>query len=635
MTFNLFKSYVFLLFLSINAWAVEGDKPLEPSINFTIHSSFDSDTFSARINLQPWLSYQKLLALETEYDLMSNQQKIWWLLRKGQAENLLYFFDKLKQSIQQAQQLTNPETSLKAKSLLNVYEGMSNRRDGYYSHSTKVLRTALNQAKAGHLNRIYVIAKQELAFTRSLTELYETSLNDMQEAYVEAFALNDQFLIAIINETYGAIYGYMQDYEKSIEYYEKALYSYERLGYKAHIAEAIYGLASTYRYWQKYKLAAENFELYQQKVSFTPNTDITFYGAYGLGMTLAEEGQCIRALVIIKQALTLNGLIDYNAELYKRKASCHIRLNEFSKAEVALNKAIEIFSVLPEIANTTWALELIKIKSDLAKAQQKHELALTLLTQYHQQYTALMKSNSTARLINVRTALENERSSIEQVLGTQRSRVRSLEIASEQKQAIYNIYIIIIITVLTLIILAIIITQYRNNKKMYALSIKDPLSNLFNRRYIFDYLDERLSNISLEKSSLSVMLIDIDDFKAVNDQYGHPVGDEVIKEIASIGGDVLRHEDIMGRIGGEEFLCILPRTNSHQSEVIANRFIEAISAYRFLNNPKLKITISIGIASLSKSSPDSQSLYLHADQALYQAKHAGKNTLVVYSDHNG
>jgi len=136
-------------------------------------------------------------------------------------------------------------------------------------------------------------------------------------------------------------------------------------------------------------------------------------------------------------------------------------------------------------------------------------------------------------------------------------------------------------------------------------------------------------------------LLDIDNFKHVNDIYGHPFGDAVIKKVAEIGKLTLRGEDVMGRIGGEEFLCILPRMEAAQSLIIAERLRENISQQCFKMNkqtaPKeqkdvVSVTVSIGIASLSDSAHDSASLYLQADTALYQAKNEGKNKVVVYQE---
>jgi diguanylate cyclase (GGDEF)-like protein len=584
------------------------------------------------LSRQPWQLYQELLTIESTFNEMPKKQQLWWLLRKAQAENLLYFYDEFNKTVAKAVKLITVKTPLKIQTRLYIFQGLIYRRNAKYADSTASFRQAMLYAQQGELTYLFILAKQEFAYTQSLTEMYESSLNDMQEAYLEAYSLKNHFLIATINETYGAIYGYMNDYEKSIEYYQKALNTYERLNYPAHISEAIYGIAATYRYWQKYDLAIRYFELYQEKISYTPNTDISFFSAYGLGMTLAEKGECPRAIEVIDRALTLNGLIDYNAELYKQRAHCFIILGKLNKAQDSLSKAENIFIALPELMGTEWQLEVIKLASELAYARNNDRKAFQLSRQYYEKYSKLLIKNSSNRLTNARAAMEVERKYIEHALLQQREKVAALESESLNQQELQNLYLLIFIICGSVIVIAVFTVQHRNNKKMYALSIKDPLSNLYNRRYVFEYLSNYLKEASLDKSEMSVILLDIDDFKEVNDKYGHPVGDMVIKTIAEISHDVFRREDTVGRIGGEEFLCILPRTDAAQCKVIAERFLKKISGQIFIDTPCLRITASIGIASLSKHSPNSDLLYLHADEALYQAKHNGKNNVVIYHE---
>jgi diguanylate cyclase (GGDEF)-like protein len=582
------------------------------------------------IRQRPLQTYQKLLTLENVFSDMPKLHQLWWLLRKAQAENLLYFYEDFNKTVAQAVALIDAQTPLKIQSSLYIYQGLIYRRDAQYADSVLILRKAMAIAKKSNLTYLFIIAKQELAYTKSITELYELSLNEMQEAYLEAYALKEYFLIAVINETYGAIYGYLDDYEKSIEYYQKALNTYERLNYPAHVSETIYGIAATYRYWQKYDQAVHYFELYQEKIAYTPNTDISFFSAYGLGMTLAEKGDCLQAITVINRALTLNGLIDYNAELYKQKVHCFIQLGKLEQAQTSLTKAENIFMSLPELVGTKWQLEVIKLGSELAHARSNDSEAFQLSRQYYQQYNQLLVKNSSTRLTSARAAMENERKYIENALTQQREKVAMLESESFNQQKRQNVYLLIFILCGGVIVITVIAIQYKNNKKMYAISIKDPLSNLYNRRYIFDYLSNYCKDVLVEKTKLSVILFDIDDFKSVNDTFGHPVGDSVIKKLADLCHDVFRTEDIIGRIGGEEFLCILPRTDEKQCKVIAERLLKKISQQVFPENPGLHITVSIGIASLSQISPTSEALYLHADAALYQAKHNGKNNVVIY-----
>jgi diguanylate cyclase (GGDEF)-like protein len=582
------------------------------------------------IYLQPWLSYQKIIGMQSATESYDESQYLWWLVRKAQTENLIYFYDDFNATVKQAISLVTPQTSLAIQAHLNFYQGIIHQRQGNYSLSEEVLTKALLQAKKVKLRYLYVYGKQELAYTKTLTELFETSLVDIQEAYVEAFALKDQFLIGSINETYGAIYGYLQDYEKSIEHYQRALETYKYLHYPAHIAEAIYGLASTYRYWKKYDLAIEYFQRYQKSIDYTPNSNISFFSAYGLGMTYAEKGDCKLAITMIDKALKLQGLVDYNAELYKRKASCLITLGQLDAAENALFNAASEFSKVPEIMGTAWQLEVIKISGELAHARGDFSLGYKMLEQYYRQYTKLLINNSSDRLLKVRANLEIERQQIAYALEKKRSRVELLESEKRKSISVQEIYFNIFIICMSFVVLIVMLVQYRNNRKMKLLTIKDSLSGLFNRHYVFEYLSKAITGSEPNKIQLSVVLIDIDDFKNVNDKFGYPIGDEVIRCIADIGKKVFRQDDIFGRIGGEEFLCVLPRTGISEAKKVAERFFSLINQSKMISGHQDTVTVSIGIAELSEQCADEKQLYINAEQALYKAKHLGKNQVNVF-----
>ena len=174
--------------------------------------------------------------------------------------------------------------------------------------------------------------------------------------------------------------------------------------------------------------------------------------------------------------------------------------------------------------------------------------------------------------------------------------------------------------------------QRRSNKRILALSHRDSLSGLYNRRYTFGYLERVIPQISVADGSLSIILLDIDNFKAINDKHGHPMGDQVIKRIATIGEQSLRNRDIMGRIGGEEFLCILPRATAAQSQQVAQRLLDAISAQEFTSKDgsTFTTTISIGIANYDASTDSADQLYSRADSAMYHSKKTGKNRITSH-----
>lgn len=218
----------------------------------------------------------------------------------------------------------------------------------------------------------------------------------------------------------------------------------------------------------------------------------------------------------------------------------------------------------------------------------------------------------------------------------QRAKENQLQLTQQKQENIIQTYIVILIVVIILFFLIFMFFQRRYNQKIVELSIRDPLADLYNRRYIFQFLNKLVSGINLEKNQISIMLIDIDDFKAVNDLYGHSFGDSVIKEVAKISKDTLRIEDVIGRVGGEEFLCVLPRIDSKQCLHIAQRLVNNVNKNLFFvgekgrNKKQVNISVSVGISTTSVDTINSSDLYLQADKALCHAKANGKGRAVQY-----
>jgi diguanylate cyclase (GGDEF)-like protein len=157
------------------------------------------------------------------------------------------------------------------------------------------------------------------------------------------------------------------------------------------------------------------------------------------------------------------------------------------------------------------------------------------------------------------------------------------------------------------------------------IATRDELTGLY-LRGIFDVFIERYINESVRyDTQLTLMLIDIDDFKKINDTHGHLKGDEVLAQIGKIIADNIRDSDLAARYGGEELAVILPQTNIGGAYKIAERIRKEVFGY-FKDD--LGVTISIGLSCLEKGTDTSEILIAHADKALYKAKSAGKNRVV-------
>jgi diguanylate cyclase (GGDEF)-like protein len=173
------------------------------------------------------------------------------------------------------------------------------------------------------------------------------------------------------------------------------------------------------------------------------------------------------------------------------------------------------------------------------------------------------------------------------------------------------------------------------NKQLINLVSLDPLSGLYNRRKVFEQLECEYNRSLRSQGTLSIIMVDVDKFKRVNDTYGHLVGDTVIKAIADTIQVTLRDYDTLGRFGGEEFIAILPSTSCQQAQIIAERVRAAVSKLEIvLDNTSqvLQVTVSLGVATLASTDSKAESIIDRADKALLQAKENGRNQVVFGGD---
>lgn len=163
-------------------------------------------------------------------------------------------------------------------------------------------------------------------------------------------------------------------------------------------------------------------------------------------------------------------------------------------------------------------------------------------------------------------------------------------------------------------------------KKLERLSSIDSLTEIYNARYFYDALNSEIVRSERYPTSFSIVLFDIDNFKLINDTYGHQAGDDVLHSLAGILRDTSRKSDIVARYGGEEFVIILPNTLKMDAFNLATRLKDAVEGSSFLKQ-SLRVTLSGGIATFPDDAKDVKSLIYAADKAMYEAKAAGKKTI--------
>lgn len=174
------------------------------------------------------------------------------------------------------------------------------------------------------------------------------------------------------------------------------------------------------------------------------------------------------------------------------------------------------------------------------------------------------------------------------------------------------------------------ISQHHATAEIWELATTDSLTGIMNRRQFMGLAEQELHRTHRYHHVFSVLLLDIDHFKRINDSYGHMFGDQVIKAVVQRVTHILRRADYFGRFGGEEFVILLPETNLEQALIVAQRILETTASTAFhLREETISVSVSIGVTTYRAEDENLNALLERADEALYQAKQQGRNRAIT------
>ncbi|NQY35064.1 MAG: GGDEF domain-containing protein [Alteromonadaceae bacterium] len=211
------------------------------------------------------------------------------------------------------------------------------------------------------------------------------------------------------------------------------------------------------------------------------------------------------------------------------------------------------------------------------------------------------------------------------------TKLKNLQIKQTEIQhrvLVRNFFIFICIAILCLLLM---VRQIKIRHVLKHLAQTDSLTGLLNRGALFEKGIALTEQAFERKNEMTAFLLDLDHFKQVNENYGHNIGDKVLKTIAILGCETMRSRDIFARLGGEEFVAVLPDANLEEANAIAERLREKICAYDFSEcGLTQSITASFGVAALDQVTPKFDAMLNSADEAMYYAKDQGRNKVCSY-----
>lgn len=187
-------------------------------------------------------------------------------------------------------------------------------------------------------------------------------------------------------------------------------------------------------------------------------------------------------------------------------------------------------------------------------------------------------------------------------------------------------FLVMLVNTLSLPFLVMSMTKERLEREQRRLALADPLTGVANRRAFLNHGERILHRAAFDKQPVALLLLDLDFFKSINDTFGHQAGDRVLQDFAAVVGTALRPSDFMGRLGGEEFACLLPNATAVQAMQAAERIRSKFAGYKLPESQTdFRFSVSIGVAEAFDADFMLAPLLANADRALYQAKANGRN----------
>jgi diguanylate cyclase (GGDEF)-like protein len=256
--------------------------------------------------------------------------------------------------------------------------------------------------------------------------------------------------------------------------------------------------------------------------------------------------------------------------------------------------------------------------------------ALADLRAYEVLSTRLQREAESQRITLWRMRFDAGRRDLERARLDLERRQRDQQIRALEQQRPWRWLVLVLGTLLLLALLALALAQWREGRRLRHLALSDALTGLANRRQILRLAQQAVRDARRDDAPLSLVTLDLDHFKQVNDRHGHAAGDAVLTRVGDAFAQVLRRHDHLGRSGGEEFLALLPATDAAEAAAVAERLRQAVAALDLRElAADLTVRTSAGVATLREDDRRLQDLLQRADAALYRAKAAGRDRVSV------
>ncbi|HEY0942093.1 MAG TPA: tetratricopeptide repeat-containing diguanylate cyclase [Steroidobacter sp.] len=453
---------------------------------------------------------------------------------------------------------------------------------------------------------------------------YATGLADLKraEALFEEIALPDHALTAM--NGIAILYNRMGDYAQARYMYDRALKAQRDAGMYREQSVTLHNLGRAHENLLEWDAAQgafqESYEISRQLKYARGEA----YALRGLAAVKNAKGDPVGALQILEQAAVLQSRTPdarLNAQIHLARGVALHRLKQLPESAESLRTALEVFRQADSLneLRATYS-ELASVLSDMGNWREGY----AYLASAHETSERMFRNQVDQRFATLKVEFDTAAKEKENALLVRENNANQLALAQSQRARNLQTAVIFLTIALAILLATLAIHQWRSKRRMRTLAMTDELTGVPNRRAVLSRLAPLLQQPN--PPSCAMLIIDIDHFKSINDMHGHAEGDEALKAVARELREEVREPAFIGRLGGEEFVVVIPGADFDKAYRLAERFREgvmSIDTRRWLADRR--ITVSIGLT-MSKPSGDTPSTMLQrADAALYDAKRSGRN----------
>ncbi|QJR81632.1 GGDEF domain-containing protein [Alteromonas pelagimontana] len=502
---------------------------------------------------------------------------------------------------------------------------------GRAQRAEKLARDALVWARQNQETEMQAHALSTMGYLKLTLSATDEALSFFQKGYSlsqrENLRLKPEDFAAMI----GLVHEYREEYELAVPYFEQAETYYRQNNIRLELANTLFGLGQAYANTDDVE---EGLRLLLESAHLAIDINDVQGAAYSyqaIASALVRQGERDAASSYLEDALTLFaqaknpfmqiGVLLEQANIALIEGNPATAMTFIDKTE-ALAKGD---SFLPH------RIKINEMRSRVFAAKGEFEKAYVLMLENQKANQRLQKEQNGQRLLELKTRFEVEQQQAQNDLLKEQNLRQQTQLQNEQKMQRYSIALVFMLIVICALMFWLYNNGRQHQRRLENLANEDGLTRLKTRRKTLEDVEQQLGLAYRHNDYFSLAILDLDHFKDINDKYGHQVGDDVLRAFGELAVNAFRSTDIIGRIGGEEFLFAFPHTSGDDAEDMLKQFAESVKHIpENINTPQLALSVSIGLVSAASASTSTQ-LIANADAALYKAKSSGRDKLVVFS----